>query len=129
MHGYFRNFLEPRNLAVRAETANVKWLAAQRKKADQRLMEEKERAQALAAELAEQEFTIQVKAGEGDRLFGSVTTKDIAGLLAKQKYEVDRRKITLAEPIKKLGTYTVSIRLYQEVEGKIKLVVEKQTEG
>jgi large subunit ribosomal protein L9 len=124
--GYYRNFLKPRDLAVTADSANAKWIEAQQKKAMQRLAAEKEKAEMLAEEMGKIDLKLTLKAGKDDKLFGSVTRADIVAQLAEQEYEIDRRKIRLDEPIKKLGLYTIPIRIHPEVEAKVNLLVEKE---
>lgn len=124
--GYYRNYLKPRGFAVAADSANAKWIEAQQRKAFQRLAVEKDKAAALAQELGQLELKLTLKAGKDDKLFGSVTRADIAEKLAEQQYEIDRRKIRLDEPIKKLGLYTIPIRIHSEIEAKVNLLVEKE---
>jgi large subunit ribosomal protein L9 len=126
--GYFRNYLKPRDLAVEADSANAKWIEAQQRKAMQRLAVEKDQAAALAEEMGKLDLKLTLKAGKDDKLFGSVHRADIAAKLAEQNYEIDRRKIRLDEPIKKLGLYTIPIRIHPEVEAKVTLLVEKEEE-
>ena len=124
--GYARNFLIPKKLAVEANTANLTELKnAETKK---RIQEEKELAAAkeTAARLEGVLVKIQRSCGEDEKLYGSVSTKDIAEALAEQfKIEIDKRKIVLADPIKAYGTYTVTVKLHPSVSGKINFVVTK----
>jgi len=123
--GYFRNFLVPRNLATEATAQHIAE-AAQHQKAKQRVAErEKIQAQALADKLGKVVVRVALKAGENDRLFGSVTAADVADKLHRAGYEFDRRKIVLDEPIKRLGMYTVHIRVHPEVDARINVLVEK----
>ena len=126
--GFYRNFLKPRNLAVEADKANVKWVEAQKAKANKRMMEEQEKAKAFAAELSKLQLSFQLKAGENDKLFGSVTSTDIADKLKEQNIDIDRRKIVLAESIKQLGLHTVTIKVFHEIEAHVKILVEKEEE-
>lgn len=126
--GYARNFLLPRRLAVPATDANKKiveqernsWLKKEAKRASE--------AADLGKLLEPLVLTIRQKAGENDQLFGSVTAKDIADALAAQKFEIDRKKIQLAEPIRQLGEFKVPVKLHREVTATITVNVEKEEE-
>lgn len=122
--GYARNFLIPKRKAVAATSAHIKsldHLLRQNKGREERL---RRAAESMATQIAETSCVIRRRAGEQDRLFGSVTNQDIAAALGAQGLEVDRRKIILQEPIKALGSYTIPIRLHPEVVGELKLTVE-----
>ena len=123
--GYYRNFLSPRQLAVAATAANKKWVEVQRVKSERRFMEEKELAEVRAKELAELEVVLKLKSGDNDRLFGSVSNKDIAAQLKELGHDIDRRKITVDTPIKQLGLFSIPIRLHQDVDVKINVLIEK----
>jgi len=122
--GYARNFLLPRGLAV---SATVKALAAVEKRSAKKKAEvEKKRGemQGVVEKLAATEVTVAVDAGEGGKLFGSVTAADIAkAVKAASGIEVDKRKITLAEPIKLVGEYHVPVKLFQDISASLKLIV------
>lgn len=124
--GYARNFLLPRRLAVPATEANKKIVEQERQAALRREAKEKGAAEELAAMLANVTLTTEQKAGEQDVLFGSVTNSDIAALLEKAGYTIDRRKITLAAPIKTLGEHTVPVKLHREVTASVKLIVTRE---
>lgn len=127
--GYARNFLLPRRLAVPATGANKKIVEQERQawlKKEAKLASE---AQELATMLAPIVITIQQKAGENDQLFGSVTAKDIADALAAQKFEIDRKKIILDEPIRHLGEFKVNVKLHRDVTTPITVKVEKEEEA
>jgi len=124
--GYARNFLLPKRLAVAATEANKKIVEQERQAALRREAKEAADAQELAKLLAPVVITIAQKAGENDQLFGSVTSSDIAARLEEQKFHIDRKKIQLADPIKQLGEYTVTIRLHREVSVDIKVNVVKE---
>jgi large subunit ribosomal protein L9 len=124
--GYARNFLLPKRLAVAATEANKKIVEQERQAALRREAKEAGDAQELAKLLAPVVITIAQKAGENDQLFGSVTSSDIAARLEEQKFHIDRKKIQLADPIKQLGEYTVTIRLHREVSADIKVNVVKE---
>lgn len=114
--GYARNFLMPKGLALEATTGNVQDLANKKAMEQKRKDRERQAAQDLAARLEALTVEVATKTGEGGRLFGSVTNKEIAETL-KKKYslEIDKRKIELKEPIKNLGTYTVHAKLHPDV--------------
>lgn len=124
--GYARNFLLPRRLAVPATEANKKIVEQERQAALRREAKEKGAAEELAALLAQLTLTTEQKAGEQDQLFGSVTNSDIAALLEKAGYKIDRRKITLDAPVKTLGEHQVPIKLHREVTATVKLVVLRE---
>jgi large subunit ribosomal protein L9 len=121
--GYARNFLLPRGLAYEATAGNKKRIEAEQKSRSTQLVAERGDAEAVAAKLKGVSLSFKAKAGEGDRLFGSITTQDIAARLAEQGFEFDRRKIELDHPIKSLGKHTLSIRLHPEVQADIVVTV------
>ena len=121
--GYARNYLLPRKLALPATDGNRKQIERERVKFDARETEEKQVAQALSERLAGIEIAIVRKVGETEALYGSVTSADIADALAAQGLELDRRKIQLGEPIKKLGEFDIPIKLHREVVGTVKVKV------
>ena len=123
--GYYRNFLVPRKLAVEATNKNLV-VVKQTKDLEARTAQREQRnAQQLAAEMEKLPIKVALKAGENDRLFGSVTAADIADKLREAGYEIDKRKVALEEPIKRLGMYTVHVKVHPQVEAKIKVLVEK----
>lgn len=122
--GYARNMLLPRGLATEATEGNVRNLEKQ--KAIQEASRQKELAEAkeLAAKLAQLKVTILTKSGEGGRLFGSITSKDIAEALTEQhKISIDKRKFVLENPIKHTGDYEIDIKIFTEVTAKLKVTV------
>jgi large subunit ribosomal protein L9 len=121
--GYGRNFLLPRNMAMQATEANKNVIEQMKAAAARRSATEKAQAQELLAKLEPVSLSFTRKSGENGQLFGSVTSADIAGDLAVKGFEVDRRKIQLAEPLKTLGDYTVAIKLHREVTAHIKVQV------
>ena len=124
--GYARNYLIPRGLAFAATAANQRRAEAETKRlAGQRAAEQGD-AEGLAAQLAAVELRFAMKAGEGDRLFGSIGSADIAAGLAEQGLTVDKRVIELEEPIKMIGVYQVPIRLHAEVRGEVRVWVDKE---
>jgi large subunit ribosomal protein L9 len=124
--GYARNFLLPRRLAVPATEANRKIVEQERQAALRREAKEKAAAEELARMLSGLVLATTQKAGEADQLFGSVTAKDIAELLEKQGYHIDRKKILLDHPIKTLGEHKVTLKLHREVSVEITVNVNKE---
>ena len=125
--GYGRNFLLPRKLALQATLANKKQIEEMKASAVRRSAAEKVVAEELAAKLAPVVLVFTRKSGENGHLFGSVTSSDIAAELAAQGFEIDRRKITLHDPIKALGNFEVSIKLHKEVSAPVKVKVLGET--
>lgn len=124
--GYARNFLLPRGLAKEATDSNMHILNKQKEAERKKKLAETEAAQKVAEELRNKEIKISAKAGDGGRLFGAITSKDIAVELKKQyKVEIDKKKI-VSDTIKQLGTYEVEIKLYPEISTKVKVVITEQ---
>lgn len=122
--GYARNFLLPKGLAVAADANALKSLEQQQQLEDKRDEREFTRSQHLKEKIESLKLNYIVKAGEGGRLFGSVTSKDIADEMARMGVKVDRRKIMLAEPIRQLGSYELEIRLHPQVTANLTLTVK-----
>lgn len=122
--GYARNFLFPKNLAVEANKENMTKLQAKKDSKQHQKDLEKEAAYEMMKKLKDITITIAVKAGENGKIFGGVTAKEISENLKEQyKIEIDKKKILLAEPIKTLGNFQVEIKLYEGVNGKLKVQV------
>jgi large subunit ribosomal protein L9 len=128
--GYARNYLLPRKLALLATEGNKKVIERERAKFDAKEADEKKMAAALSERINNVEVEISRKVGETEALYGSVTTADIAEALLARGLEVDRRKIVLQEPIKKLGEYEIPVKLHRDVAThvKVKVVAEGQAE-
>jgi len=125
--GYARNFLFPKNLAVEATPENMQKLNSQNQAKQYRKDQEKEQAQEIAKKLEKITVEIKVQAGENGKIFGSVSSKEVAESLEKQyKIAIDKKKIEIKEPIKVLGTRTIEARLFEGVIGKIKINVVSQ---
>ncbi len=124
--GYARNFLLPRKLAIAATPGNLKRLEQIRASLAKRTAAEKQTAEQLAERLVSATVTFKRKAGENDQLFGSVTAADVAEALAAQGYQVDKRKVQLAEPIKLVGEYQVPVKLHHEVAATVKVTVTRE---
>jgi len=129
--GYGRNFLLPRKLAMQATLANKAVVEQMKVSAARRSATEKAQAEALVLKLEPLVLSFTRKSSEAGHLFGSVTSSDIAAELAAKGFEIDRRKIQLAEPFKSLGDFTVAIKLYREVTAhvSVKVVGEAATEA
>ena len=121
--GFARNYLVPQGLAAEANTKNVKALEHETKKIQEMAKKVKSGASGLAEQIAAVKVTIKAKAGEEDKLFGSVTSMDIADALKAEGIEIDKKKIYLDEPIKRLGEYTVTIKLHSEVSAQLNVQV------
>jgi large subunit ribosomal protein L9 len=121
--GYARNYLLPRKLALPANEANRKVVERQRKIADASEAAERSGAEAQAARLSALEVVLSRRVGEHETLYGSVTSADIADDLATKGFELDKRKIQLAEPLKQIGEFTVSVKLHRDVVAQLKVKV------
>ncbi|MEI6602066.1 MAG: 50S ribosomal protein L9 [Clostridia bacterium] len=124
--GHARNYLFPRRLAIEANAGNMNIMkqknAAEKNKKNKQI----EAANALVATLAEVTVTLKAKGGENGKLFGSITNKEIAEkLLADHKLDIDKKKIHLTDPIKSVGTFEVEVKIYPEISGKLKVVVDR----
>ena len=122
--GYARNYLIPQGFALEATAQNLKRMEGERQK-----VKAKDEAERAREKIAEVVLTIPQKVGEEDKLYGSVTTMDIAAYLEKQGISIDRRKIHLDKPIKALGEFDVPVKLHPEVTAAVKVVVVPEEEG
>ncbi|MCI1881406.1 MAG: 50S ribosomal protein L9 [Sporolactobacillus sp.] len=121
--GYARNYLLPKNLAVAATKSNLKQLETRRQKRQQRQAQERRDAEALKQKIEKVTIELKAKSGEGGRLFGSITSKQIAQAFRKMDIVVDKRKIDLPDPIRTLGYTDVPLKLHPEVTAKVKVHV------
>ena len=121
--GYGRNFLIPTGKALMATPKNLKQFRHQKSIVDHKVKKFKGAAQTVADQLAQLSLSVKKKVGDQGKLFGSVTSQEIADLVAANGVEIDRRKIQLSEPIKALGEFKVPIKLHPEITGEIKLTV------
>ncbi len=121
--GYARNFLVPKKKAIEATPNNVHAMDHAKKMVSDRLRKLKKEAAADADNIKALSITIKAKSGEEGKLFGSVTTMDIADAVKAQGVVIDKRKIVLEEPIKRLGDYTVTVKLHADVTAEFKLSV------
>ena len=124
--GYGRNFLLPRGLAFEATEGNKKRIENEQRSKVAKHSAEKTEAASLAAKLGAMHLTLKAKAGEGDKLFGSITTGDLADALAKAGFPIDKRKIELEHPLKQLGLHAVAVRLHSEIHAEFKVTVEPE---
>jgi large subunit ribosomal protein L9 len=125
--GYARNFLVPRGLAIRASKGSVAQASSMRRSRDARDRREREAAESLATQLRGKRVEVKARAGEGGKLFGSVTASDLAEAVnAQLGVEVDRRRVQLDEPIKELGEVEVAVRLHAGVDAAVTIAVVAQ---
>jgi large subunit ribosomal protein L9 len=122
-NGYARNFLLPRKLALAVTEANKRQIEREREAAEARELEEKSQAEAFGQRLSQTEIEIARRVGENNTLYGSVTSSDIANALAAKGFEIDKRKIQLAEPLKALGEKIVPIKVHREVTSQVKVTI------
>ena len=128
--GYGRNYLLPGKLAIEANAADKAVVEQMKNSAVRKSAKEKVEAEALATKLGEVELLFERKVGENDHLFGSVTSGDIAHQLEAQGFVIDRRKISLEEPLKSLGEFHVPVKLHREITSHVKVTVKgEQVEG
>ncbi|WP_438348378.1 50S ribosomal protein L9 [Paenibacillus sp. FA6] len=121
--GYAANFLFPRGLARAATDGNMKTLENQTSAEEKRKQQEKDEALALGKKLEEMTIELAAKAGEGGRLFGAITSKQIAEAMSAKGVKIDKRKIELGEPIRQLGVTQVPVKLHPEVKATLKVLV------
>jgi len=124
--GYARNYLFPRGLAVEANRKNLHVLEHHKRVIAAQAGRERKAAETVAQKLSGLKLTVQARAGEEGRLFGSVTNLDVERLLADKGFRVDRRRIELEEPIKQLGTYLIAIQVGRDVRATVELTVSAE---
>jgi large subunit ribosomal protein L9 len=127
--GYARNFLLPRKLAVEASAGNLKVIEKIRGSLAKKTATEMEAAQKQAAALNGVELSFTRKTGENDQLFGSVTTGDIADALESKGFKIDKRQIQTAEPIKALGDFRATVKVFRNITAEVKVQVQKEGQG
>jgi len=125
--GYARNFLFPKKFAVEANTKNIKEFEHNKKIIQEKAAKIKDASRAEADKLSAVTLQIKAKAGEEEKLFGSVTAMDIADALKAEGFEIDKKRISLPEPIKRLGEYSVEVKVHSEVSATIKVQVISDT--
>jgi large subunit ribosomal protein L9 len=123
--GYARNYLLPRSLAAVATRTNMRQVEHEKQQAIVQAAKLKKGAEALAAQIEGQRVEVRAQAGEGDKLFGSVTSRDVHDALARLGVEIDRKKLVLPDSIKALGEYDLTVKLGNEVTASFKLVVAR----
>jgi len=121
--GYARNFLFPKGLALVADEKNMRLLEYQKKKFEEQAKKKRQDAESIAERLTGIQITIKSKAGEDQKLFGSITSKDIAEALQKEGFSIERKQIMISEPIKRLGEYEVEVKLHSNINAKLKINV------
>jgi large subunit ribosomal protein L9 len=126
--GYARNYLLPRNLAVEATAGNVKGIEAERAALLKKEAKERATAEAQSQQMSTLQLEFKRKAGEQGALYGSVTSMDVAEALKERGYEIDRHRIHLREPLKRVGEYSVPVRLHREVTIDLKVRVAPEGE-
>ena len=127
--GFARNYLIPKGMALEATKQNIRLMESQKKNIDEKRLKAKDEAERAKQSLSELVVTIAQKVGEEDKLYGSVTSMDIADQLEKKGVALDRKRIKLDRPIKTLGEFTVPVRLHPEVTATIKVVVVPKENG
>lgn len=123
--GYARNFLVPRGLAVESGTKNARRIAHEVRQIEAKKNVLLVAAQNLASQIEQIEIDLALRVGKGGKVFGSISTKDISEKLKERNVEIDRRRVLLEEPIKRIGTHFVSVKLHPEVKAKLKVVIGK----
>ena len=122
--GYARNFILPKKLGIEATPKNLNDLKLQKANAEKIAAEQLQAAKDLAAELADKSVTLSIKAGEGGKAFGSVSSKEIAKAISEQLgLDIDKKKLVLPEPLKTFGTHEVPVKLHKDVTGKLAVKV------
>ncbi len=125
--GYARNFILPKKLGLEANAKNLNDLKLQKAAEDKKQKELLDEARNLAKNLESKTLEVKIKAGEGGRTFGSISSKEIAGALkAQYGLDIDKKKLNLPEPIKTIGTHTVHVKLHPKVTAELKVKVSEQ---
>jgi large subunit ribosomal protein L9 len=121
--GYARNYLLPRKLALAVTAENRRQIERERKAAEARELQERQDAEGVALRMAATELVMARRVGEHDALYGSVTAADIAQALGEQGFHVEKRKIVLADAIKQVGEFEVTVKIHHDVQGHVKVKV------
>ncbi len=124
--GYARNYLIPKGLAIEANPRNIKQLEHHKRMIELKVKKLKNAAQSIAEKLSQKPVIIKAKAGEEDKLFGSVTSLDIEKALKEMGFDIDKKRIQLSEPIKRLGEYNVKVKIHPEITADVNLHVVKE---
>lgn len=125
--GYGRNFLLPNDLAVPATRSNQKFFEEQRARSASRKAKEKEAAEKKAKELRDLKITLEVKAGEGDKLYGSVTAEDVRAALEQQGHSFEKKQIRIKDALKTLGSHQVELEIFPQVKARLTVELVKQS--
>ena len=126
--GYARNYRLPKRIALAADPKNMKWVEQQKEKIVEKAAELRTDAEGMAARIGAVSLVIAKKAGEEDKLYGAVTSAEIAEKLSEHGIELDKRKIVVAEPIKRLGEYSIPVKIHADLDVSIKVNVVKAGE-
>jgi large subunit ribosomal protein L9 len=121
--GYARNYLLPRKLALAVNEGSKRQVERERKNAEARELEEKTQAEAYAKRLAEADLSVARKVGENNTMYGSVTSADVAHVLAAKGFEIDKRKIVMPDPFKSIGEFKVPVKIHRDVTAEITVKV------
>ena len=124
--GFARNYLVPRGLAVEANVKNIKSLEHEKRVIQEKAKKIKNQAQDFAGKISGMTVLIKAKAGEEGKLFGSVTTMDVAEQLKNEGIDIDKKKISLEEPIKRLGSYSVKVKVHPEISAEVNVQVVEE---
>lgn len=124
--GYARNYLIPKGLAVEANEKNIKSLEHEKRIIEEKAKKIRKTAQDVASRISSLTISIKSKAGEEGKLFGSITSMDIAEALKNEGIEIDKKKILLEEPIKRLGSYTVNVKLHADVSAPLNIQIVEE---
>ena len=124
--GFARNFLIPRKLAISCTRSNQQFVEEQKARVEKRRIQERAEAEKKSKDLEQLKVIIHAPAGEQDKLFGSVTAEDIRQALVERSYTVDKKRIHLKEPIRTLGSHTVSVELYPQVKASVTVEVVRK---
>lgn len=125
-NGFARNYLLPKKIALQATPQNMKIFEHEKKRVELQQVKDKQEAEELAGKLNAVSLTAAVSVGEEDKVFGAVTSQNVAELLSEKGFDIDRRKIQLDEPLKALGVYEVPVKLHPQVEAILKVWVVKE---
>lgn len=124
--GFARNYLLPKGLAVEANTRNIRSLEHEKRIIEEMAKKREDSAQRLASKISAMSLVIKAKAGEDGKLFGSITNMDIAEALRAKGVEIDKKKISVEEPIRRLGSYTVSVKVHREISAQLNIEVVQE---
>jgi large subunit ribosomal protein L9 len=127
--GFARNFLIPQDLAIPATRANKEFFAEKRARSAARKLKEKEAAEKRAKDMKDLKISLEVRAGEGDKLYGSVTAEDLRVELEKQGYVFEKKQVRIKDPLKTLGTHQVDLEIYPQVKTRLTVELVRSAES